>query len=113
MVQPNGTTPDTLQLKLLPERRQILRVEADSKLPPLLPDVLMWRGDVAKFLSQLPKQPIFDLIVTSPPYNIGKEYEQKCTLKEYLAWQRQIIRQLVPRLKETGSLCWQVGNFVD
>lgn len=30
--------------------------------------------DVEKFLDALPMQPIFDLVVTSPPYNIGKEY---------------------------------------
>jgi adenine-specific DNA-methyltransferase len=113
MARTNGTIGDTLPLKLIQDRTQILRLEVGSKLPRLLPDVVMWRGDVLKFLAQLPKQPVFDLIVTSPPYNIGKEYERKSTLKEYLAWQRQIIRQLVPRLNETGSLCWQVGNFVD
>lgn len=58
-------------------------------------------------------EPIFDLIVTSPPYNIGKAYETKESLEKYLAWQARVIDQLVPRLKDTGSLCWQVGNFVD
>ncbi|WP_341790722.1 site-specific DNA-methyltransferase [Rickettsia endosymbiont of Polydrusus tereticollis] len=31
----------------------------------------------------------------------------------YLEWQKRIIDQLIPRLKSTGSICWQVGNFID
>lgn len=82
-------------------------------LPQQFPDFAIWNGDVEKFLAALPMEPIFDLIVTSPPYNIGKAYESKESLEKYLEWQKRVIDQLVPRLKVTGSLCWQVGNFVD
>ena len=51
--------------------------------------------------------------MTSPPYNIGKSYEKKNDLSIYLEWQERIIDLIVPRLKDTDSLCWQVGNFVD
>lgn len=84
-----------------------------KRLPQQLPDFAIWNGDVEKFLAALPMEPIFDLIVTSPPYNIGKAYETKGALEKYLEWQERVIDQLVPRLKDTGSLCWQVGNFVD
>lgn len=70
-------------------------------------------GDTEKFLAGLPNVPLFDLIVSSPPYNIGKSYEKKNALEEYLVWQGRIIAELVARLKPNGSLCWQVGNFVD
>lgn len=73
----------------------------------------IWQGDSEAFLSSLPEEPLFDLVVTSPPYNIGKSYERKGDLEEYIAWQRRIIDLIVPRLKDDGSLCWQVGNFVD
>ncbi|WP_341793519.1 site-specific DNA-methyltransferase [Rickettsia endosymbiont of Ceutorhynchus obstrictus] len=76
-------------------------------------DYAVWLGDVEKFLSNLPMEPIFDLIITSPPYNIGKPYEKKNDLQIYLEWQKRIIDQLIPRLKSTGSICWQVGNFID
>ncbi len=55
----------------------------------------------------------FQLIITSPPYNVGKNYEEKTSLANYLAWQESIISQLVPKLKPTGSFCWQVGNYVE
>ena len=73
----------------------------------------IWEGDVKKFLNGLPLQPTFDLIVTSPPYNIGKEYETRMVLDKYLEWQSEIIAKLIPRLKKGGSLCWQVGNYLD
>jgi len=78
-----------------------------------LPDHAIWNGDVEAFLKSLPQKPTFDLIVSSPPYNIGKSYESKKALEKYLEWQERIIDLMVPLLKDTGSLCWQVGNFVD
>ena len=77
------------------------------------PDFALWDGDAGRFLDALPNEPLFDLIVTSPPYNIGKPYEKRSELEDYLLWQSRLIDKLVPRLKPTGSLCWQVGNYVD
>jgi len=73
----------------------------------------IWQGDVLPLLERLPTEPLFDLVVTSPPYNLGKEYEKRQELTQYLKWQEQIIDRIVPRVRETGSICWQVGNFVD
>lgn len=73
----------------------------------------MWLGDVERLLNSLPAEPLFDLVLTSPPYNIGKTYERKSELGVYLEWQSRIIDLLVPRLKPTGSICWQVGNFIE
>jgi adenine-specific DNA-methyltransferase len=55
----------------------------------------------------------FDLIITSPPYNIGKSYETKTTIENYLATQKEIIFELIRVLSDKGSLCWQVGNYVN
>ena len=54
----------------------------------------------------------FKLIVTSPPYNLGKQYENKLSVDEYLAVHRKVIGECVRTLHPQGSLCWQVGNFV-
>lgn len=70
-------------------------------------------GDIGQLVDQLPMKPIFDLIVSSPPYNMGKIYENKMTMEQYFSWQAEIIEKLALRLKETGSICWQVGNHVD
>ena len=69
--------------------------------------------DVETFLDALPEEQIFDLVVTSPPYNLGKEYEKRVALEKYIEWQERIIKKIYVRLKNTGSICWQVGNYVD
>ncbi|MEP7142282.1 MAG: site-specific DNA-methyltransferase [Ferruginibacter sp.] len=55
----------------------------------------------------------FDLILTSPPYNVGKSYETKTSIEKYLHTQEEIIDELVRTLSPKGNLCWQVGNYVD
>ncbi len=52
------------------------------------------------------------LIVTSPPYNMGKSYEKRASLEEYLQAQTQVIAECVRLLHARGSICWQVGNHV-
>lgn len=52
------------------------------------------------------------LVVTSPPYNIGKTYERRTSLERYLAEQARVIAECVRVLHPQGSLCWQVGNHI-
>lgn len=54
----------------------------------------------------------FDLVITSPPYNIGKSYETKTNIERYLETQEEIINEVVRTLSLKGNLCWQVGNYV-
>jgi len=72
----------------------------------------MLASDTEKACCELPSNS-FSLIITSPPYNIGKAYERQVTLSEYLDWQAQIVDQLIRLLSPKGSLCWQVGNYVE
>lgn len=67
--------------------------------------------DVYKFLKTLKSESI-NLIITSPPYNIGKEYETKVSIEKYLNIQKEIISELVRVLRNDGSIAWEVGNFV-
>ena len=67
--------------------------------------------DNLEFMRGLPDQHM-KLIVTSPPYNIGKDYEAKTSLDAYLETQERVVRECVRLLHPQGSICWQVGNFV-
>ncbi len=84
---------------------------------PLVPegeaiaDPVMSCESNATFLARLPTESM-KLIVTSPPYNIGKEYEPRSPLESYLADQAAVIAECVRLLHPHGSLCWQVGNHV-
>jgi len=69
-------------------------------------------GEALDFFKSLPSN-IATLIITSPPYNIGKVYETKKNIDSYLKEQEIVIDELVRILAEDGSLCWEVGNYVD
>src|SRR5262245_20427321 len=74
-------------------------------------DIVLVHGDSAKELCQIPSQSI-SLVITSPPYNLGKVYEQATNLDKYLNLLSPILKELVRALSPAGSLCWQVGNCV-
>lgn len=74
--------------------------------------ITLHHGDSQTFLKTIPDGAI-SLVVTSPPYNIGKVYERKQDIKAYLSEHRAVIRELVRILDQRGSICWQTGNYVD
>lgn len=53
-----------------------------------------------------------NLIITSPPYNIGKTYEKRTPIEQYVANQAAIIAECVRVLAPSGHICWQVGNHI-
>ena len=68
--------------------------------------------DNIEFMRDLPDGSM-KLIVTSPPYNIGKSYEKRSSMEDYLQDQERVIEECVRLLHPSGSLCWQVGNYVE
>ncbi len=75
-------------------------------------EAVVFHGDCLDLLSSIPNKSV-QLVVTSPPYNIGKEYEQKASIETYIEQQATIIEECTRILADTGSICWQVGNYVD
>ncbi|HID29522.1 MAG TPA: site-specific DNA-methyltransferase [Desulfobacterales bacterium] len=73
---------------------------------------MLFEGDCLDLLPQIPNG-FVKLVVTSPPYNLGKPYESRLDMDEYLAQQRRAIEECIRVLDERGSICWQVGNYVD
>lgn len=75
-------------------------------------DIVLHTGDTLKFLKTLPDN-IISLSISSPPYNLGKVYEEKTDIEEYLLKQKPVIAELARTLKDDGSICWEVGNYVN
>ncbi len=75
-------------------------------------DVVLFDGNCSDLLKDIPSSSV-DLVITSPPYNVGKKYEKKMSLPAYLKNQEPAIIELVRVLADTGNLCWQVGNYVE
>lgn len=78
---------------------------------PVLPEAVIACQDNLEFMSGI-DDGAFKLIVTSPPYNIGKSYERSLDLDTYLDSQSKVVAECVRLLDDRGSICWQVGNFI-
>lgn len=86
-------------------------MQDEKKVNPNLDNIYL--GDCKELLNQLPDGSV-DLVISSPPYNIGKEYESaRQALEAYLEGQTQVLKECSRVLKSTGSIFWQVGSFSD
>lgn len=98
----------------LPQGQFNINVIMERDSNHVLDDGIIYEhGDSAKILKEKYQDNTFDLVITSPPYNVGKEYETKTSIESYLHEQEKIIEQIVRVTTDNGSICWQVGNFVD
>lgn len=82
----------------------ITRLQRDSSAEIVCEDNL-------KFMRRLPAESM-NLIVTSPPYNQNKEYEERRSHQRHVEEQAACIAEAVRLLHPNGSICWQVGNHV-
>ncbi|MDF2957845.1 MAG: DNA modification methylase [Candidatus Alkanophagales archaeon MCA70_species_1] len=67
-------------------------------------------GDASKTLAKLPDNCVH-LMVTSPPYNVGKEYDEDLTLGEYLDFIEAVMREVYRVLVWGGRVCFNVANL--
>jgi len=75
-------------------------------------DVTLYNGDCLKLLKSMPDG-VVDLIVTSPPYCMGKAYEDpKDDLQTFFDKHTELLPEIFRVLKDGGSMCWQVGYHV-
>ena len=75
--------------------------------------ITLYEGDCLELLKSLPSESV-DLIITSPPYCIGKAYENpEDDIETFKKQHILIFPELYRILKTGGSICWQVGYHVD
>lgn len=97
----------TAQPLLFPKEEKTISSKFSEKS-----EIVFSCGDSLDILSKCPDG-FASLIITSPPYNIGKEYETQTRLEKYLQQLEPIITEIIRVLSSNGSLCWQVGNYVE
>jgi adenine-specific DNA-methyltransferase len=68
----------------------------------------VYHGDAFVALSALPPESVA-LTVTSPPYNIGKEYEQPLPLDAYLAWSAAWVERVHRATAPEGAFWLNLG----
>lgn len=75
-------------------------------------NIVITESDTLEALGKLPAGS-FKLAISSPPYNIGKEYEEQIRLKNYIDWQSEVIKEIDRVVSDDGGIVWQVGNFIE
>jgi len=70
--------------------------------------VLLYNIDCIAALKILPRNYI-DLVLTSPPYNIGKEYEKVLPIEDYIDWSSSWLNEIPLILKENGAFWYNLG----
>ncbi len=60
-------------------------------------------------MSELPNESVH-LMVTSPPYNVGKEYDADLSLQEYLALLKNVLKETHRVLVTGGRVCINIAN---
>lgn len=95
--------------------KQALRTKRDREALRLdLLDELMnhlEEMDVLEYLEMIPTDKV-KLCVTSPPYNIGKEYEVQTSFVRYKGWMMEVLSEIYRVLDKDGTLFLNLGNFV-
>ena len=69
-------------------------------------------GDVLDVLARVPRESVH-LIITSPPYNLDKDYEEHSDDledREYIAWMEKVWRAAIKTLVPGGRLCINIGE---
>jgi len=52
---------------------------------------------------------VFDLVITSPPYNIGKEYERIMSVEDYIKWTDRWSSETCRLIGDYGALLLNLG----
>jgi modification methylase len=81
---------------------------AENKIPPEMVDGLI--GHTSEEMAELPDNSIH-LMVTSPPYNVGKDYDEDLTLEEYRAFLRRVFAEVQRVLVPGGRMCINLANL--
>lgn len=71
--------------------------------------VILYNMDALIGMEKLSKLKNIDLTVTSPPYNIGKEYEKTLSVEEYVAWSEKWMKLVYESTTDNGSFWLNIG----
>lgn len=76
------------------------------------PEIKLFNGDCIDLVRQIPDHSV-DLVITSPPYFMGKAYDRSTKIEDFIAAHERLFPEVIRVLKPGGSICWQVGYHID
>ena len=90
----------------LPKEQRVKYVE--NPMPPQLLNKIFCKS--SQKMEELPDNSVH-LMVTSPPYNVGKEYDEDFTLEEYLSFLKMVWKEVHRVLVPGGRACINIANL--
>ncbi|MCS7305558.1 MAG: site-specific DNA-methyltransferase [Thermoguttaceae bacterium] len=80
----------------------------ENSIPPNVLDKIFCK--TSERMEELPDCSVH-LMVTSPPYNVGKEYDDDLTLEEYRAFLKRVWKEVYRVLVPGGRACINIANL--
>ncbi|VUT26673.1 MAG: Modification methylase MjaI [Candidatus Methanolliviera sp. GoM_oil] len=90
----------------LPQEQKVKYVE--NPIPSQFLDKIFSKS--SENMEELPDNSVH-LMVTSPPYNVGKEYDEDFTLKDYLKFLKRVWKEVYRVLVPGGRACINIANL--
>lgn len=90
------------------ESNQVFVEDSEYILPLELENQIIYGN--SEFMNELPNNSIH-LMITSPPYNVSKEYDQDLSLDEYLEFLNNVFIETFRVLVNGGRACVNVANL--
>jgi len=95
--------------KLYKEIRKVslVKVEEDNIFPQELENTIIHSS--SENMTEIPNNSVH-LMITSPPYNVSKDYDQDLSLNEYLNLLQKVFKETYRVLTHGGRACINVAN---
>lgn len=82
--------------------------QTDNPFPPALLNQILCKS--AESMAEIPDNSLH-LMITSPPYNVQKDYDEDLSFSEYLALLRSVFSETYRVLVDGGRACINVANL--
>ena len=89
-------------------KEQKVKYYVENPIPPQLLNKIFCKS--SEKMEELPDSSVH-LMVTSPPYNVGKEYDKDFTLEEYLSFLKTVWKEVYRVLVPGGRACINIANL--
>lgn len=90
------------------KKSPLVKIEADNIFPKDLENTII-QGS-SETMIDIPDNSVH-LMITSPPYNVSKDYDNDLSLKEYLELLRKVFKETFRVLVHGGRACINVANI--
>jgi DNA modification methylase len=99
---------DSKLYKEIKKKNPLVKVENDNSFPKELENTIIQAS--SENMKDIPDNSVH-LMITSPPYNVSKEYDEDLSLKEYLDLLHKVFKETFRVLVHGGRACINVANI--